>query len=82
MPRKPAVRKKPTALWPYHHCTIASTARRRRSPSRTSTSDTGSASAVDDVQHGDGDDEGGEEPVGHVDVLDAALDDGAEEHDA
>ena len=26
MPRKPAVRKKPTALWPYHHCTIASTA--------------------------------------------------------
>ena len=24
IPRKPAVRKKPTALWPYHHCTIAS----------------------------------------------------------
>jgi hypothetical protein len=24
MPRKPAVRKKPTALWPYHHCTMAS----------------------------------------------------------
>ena len=24
MPRKAAVRKKPTALWPYHHCTIAS----------------------------------------------------------
>ena len=24
MPRKPAVRKNPTALWPYHHCTIAS----------------------------------------------------------
>ena len=23
MPRKPAVRKKPTALWPYHHCVIA-----------------------------------------------------------
>jgi hypothetical protein len=23
-PRKPAVRKKPTALWPYHHCVIAS----------------------------------------------------------
>ena len=24
MPRKPAVRKKPTALWPYHHWIIAS----------------------------------------------------------
>jgi hypothetical protein len=24
MARKPAVRKKPTALWPYHHCTSAS----------------------------------------------------------
>ena len=24
IPRKPAVKKKPTALWPYHHCTIAS----------------------------------------------------------
>ena len=24
IPRKPAVRKKPTALWPYHHCTMAS----------------------------------------------------------
>ncbi len=37
--------------------------------------------AVDHVQHCDGDYEGGEEPVRHVDVLDAALDDGAEEHD-
>jgi len=24
MPRKPAVRKKPTALWPYHHWVMAS----------------------------------------------------------
>jgi hypothetical protein len=24
MPRKPAVRKKPTALWPYHHWVSAS----------------------------------------------------------
>jgi hypothetical protein len=24
MPRKPAVRKNATALWPYHHCVIAS----------------------------------------------------------
>ncbi|MNJ67260.1 hypothetical protein D3C77_634180 [compost metagenome] len=24
MPRKLVVRKKPTALWPYHHCTMAS----------------------------------------------------------
>jgi hypothetical protein len=24
MPRKPAVRKKPTALWPYHHWNMAS----------------------------------------------------------
>ena len=35
--------------------------------------------AVDDVQHGDGDDEGAIEPVGHVDVLLVAPGDGAEE---
>ena len=37
--------------------------------------------AVDDVQHGDGEDEGGEEPVRHVDVADPAFRDGAEEDD-
>ena len=36
---------------------------------------------VEDVQDGDGQDVRAEEPVGHVDVLGAALDDGAEEHD-
>ena len=36
---------------------------------------------VDDVQHGDGDDVGGEEPVGDVDVLDLADRQRAEEHD-
>mmetsp|Transcript_22328 Transcript_22328/g.88078 ORF Transcript_22328/g.88078 Transcript_22328/m.88078 type:complete len:559 (+) Transcript_22328:2076-3752(+) len=37
--------------------------------------------AVDDVQQGHRDDEGAEEPVGHVDVPDLASADGAEEHD-
>ena len=37
--------------------------------------------AVDDVQHGDRDDEGREEPVGNVDVLDAAGGERAEEDD-
>ncbi|CUJ90198.1 Uncharacterised protein [Achromobacter xylosoxidans] len=36
---------------------------------------------VEDVQDGDGQDVRAEEPVRHVDVLGAALDDGAEEHD-
>ncbi len=36
---------------------------------------------VDDMQDGDGQDVGAEEPVGHVDVPGLALHDGAEEHD-
>ena len=36
--------------------------------------------AVDDVQHGHGDDESTEEPVADIDVLHLALHDGAEEH--
>ncbi len=39
----------------------------------------GQGQAVDDVQQRHGDDVGAEEPVGHVDVLDRALGDGAEE---
>ena len=40
----------------------------------------GHRSAVDDVQHGDGDDERREEPVGDIDVFDAPLGERAEEH--
>ncbi|CAB5632440.1 Uncharacterised protein [Pseudomonas aeruginosa] len=36
---------------------------------------------VDDMQHRRHQDEGTVEPVAHIDVLDLALDDGAEEHD-
>ncbi len=35
---------------------------------------------VHHVEHGDGEDEPAEEPVAHIDVLDLALDQGAEEH--
>ena len=78
-PRNPPVSRKPTALWPYHHCTMASCApgnseydllERRRQ-----------REVVHDVQHRDDDDQRAVEPVRDVDRRDLAPRDRAEEHD-
>ena len=81
MPRKPAVRKKPTALWPYHHWVSASWTPGEQRVALHAEERDRHRQVVDDVQHRDGDDEGEVEPVRDVDVRLLAPQHRAEEHD-
>ena len=79
IPRKPAVRKKPTALWPYHHWISASCTPEKSGIALDLQQRHRHRQIVDDVQHRDGDDEGEIEPVGDIDVRFLALPERAQE---
>ena len=75
------MRKKPTALWPYHHWVSASWTPANSGVALDPEERDRHRQIVDDVQHRDGDDERQIEPVGDVDVRLAPAHDRAEEDD-
>ena len=74
------MRKKPTALWPYHHWNIASCTPLQTMTDLDEKIEIGTVGVVAEMQHRDRQDEGEIEPVRHEDVGLLAAEDGAEEH--
>ena len=81
MPRKPAVRKKPTALWPYHHWVMRILDAAEQGITFYAEEAYRHSQVVYDVQQRDGYDEREVIPVGDVDVRLLPLEDGAQEDD-